>query len=70
MNKPERLSEAVAAKEFMVGGVRMRRPFRIRRLGHFGVNVTDGTVGVTRQSDLPLVRRSRFGPSSRSPMVE
>jgi len=41
VNRPERLSEAVAAKEFMVGGVRMRRPFRIRRLGHFGVNVAD-----------------------------
>jgi len=41
MNKPERLTSAVAAAEFQVGGVIMRRPFRIRRLGHFGVNVAD-----------------------------
>src|SRR5437773_6581185 len=41
MNKPERLTEAEAAKEFLVGGVRMWRPFRIRRLGHFGVNVAN-----------------------------
>ncbi len=41
MNKPERLTRAVAAAEFQVGGVIMRRPFRIRRLGHFGVNVAD-----------------------------
>jgi len=41
MNKPERLASAAAAAEFQVGGVRMWRPFRIRRLGHFGVNVAD-----------------------------
>src|SRR6476660_7081157 len=35
MNKPDRLTSAVAAAEFEVGGVIMRRPFRIRRLGHF-----------------------------------
>src|SRR5258706_11518373 len=27
--------------EFDVGGVRLPRPFRIRRLGHFGLNVAD-----------------------------
>ena len=32
---------AVAGEEFLVGGVRMPRPFRIRRLGHFGINVAD-----------------------------
>src|SRR5437667_9643642 len=41
MNKPERLTEAVAPKEFLVGGVRMKKPFRIRRLGHVGVNVAN-----------------------------
>src|SRR6202162_414769 len=41
MNKPDRLTSAVAAAEFQVGGVILRRPFRIRRLGHFGVNVAD-----------------------------
>ena len=40
MNKPERIPQA-ATEEFLVGGVRMPRPFRIRRLGHFGVNVAD-----------------------------
>src|SRR5258706_580986 len=34
--------DAPAAKaEFGLGGVRWPRPFRIRRLGHFGVNVAD-----------------------------
>jgi catechol 2,3-dioxygenase-like lactoylglutathione lyase family enzyme len=33
-----------AAEEFVVGGVRLKRPFRIRRLGHFGVNVNDPDV--------------------------
>ena len=28
-------------QDFVVGGVRLPRPFRIRRLGHFGVNVHD-----------------------------
>ncbi len=40
MNKPERIPQA-STEEFLVGGVRMPRPFRIRRLGHFGVNVAD-----------------------------
>ena len=29
------------AQDYIVGGVRLPRPFRIRRLGHFGVNVHD-----------------------------
>jgi catechol 2,3-dioxygenase-like lactoylglutathione lyase family enzyme len=40
MNKPERVPKA-EAEEFLIGGVRMPRPFRIRRLGHFGINVLD-----------------------------
>ena len=40
MNKPERVPESAAA-QFLVGGVKLPRPFRIRRLGHFGVNVAD-----------------------------
>jgi catechol 2,3-dioxygenase-like lactoylglutathione lyase family enzyme len=39
MNKPERVPQA--AGEFTVGGVKLPRPFRVRRLGHFGVNVAD-----------------------------
>ena len=31
-------------EEFLVGGVRLPRPFKIRRLGHFGVNVLDPEV--------------------------
>ena len=30
-----------APEEFLVGGVRLSRPFRVRRLGHFGINVRD-----------------------------
>ena len=30
-----------AQGDFELGGVRWPRPFRIRRLGHFGVNVAD-----------------------------
>lgn len=33
-----------AAEEFIVEGVRLARPFRIRRLGHFGINVEDPEV--------------------------
>src|SRR5882672_1754743 len=40
MNKPERVPESATA-HFLVGGVKLPRPFRIRRLGHFGVNVLD-----------------------------
>jgi catechol 2,3-dioxygenase-like lactoylglutathione lyase family enzyme len=40
MNKPERIL-STQAEEHRVGGVTMPRPFRIRRLGHFGVNVAD-----------------------------
>lgn len=32
---------ATKEAQFDVGGVRLARPFRIRRLGHFGVNVRD-----------------------------
>jgi catechol 2,3-dioxygenase-like lactoylglutathione lyase family enzyme len=39
MNKPERVPQAIEG--FNVGGVKLPRPFRIRRLGHFGVNVAD-----------------------------
>lgn len=31
-------------QEYVVGGIRLPRPFRIRRLGHFGVNVQDPEV--------------------------
>ena len=37
---------AATGQWFDVGGVRLPRPFKIRRLGHFGVNVTDLTAAV------------------------
>jgi len=33
--------EGTASSKFNVGGVRLDRPFKIRRLGHFGFNVRD-----------------------------
>ena len=62
-----------AATEFDVGGVRLPRPFRIRRLGHFGVNVADpevsrrfycGLLGF-RVSD-PLDFGPRLDPATRA----
>src|SRR5262245_64621964 len=35
-----------------VGGVLLPRPFKIRRLGHFGVNVTDMEAGLRFYRDL------------------
>jgi catechol 2,3-dioxygenase-like lactoylglutathione lyase family enzyme len=35
---------SASAGGYLVGGVRLPRPFRIRRLGHFGVNVADPEV--------------------------
>jgi catechol 2,3-dioxygenase-like lactoylglutathione lyase family enzyme len=32
-------------EQFTVGGVEMKRPFRIRRLGHFGVDIADPQAG-------------------------
>ena len=37
-------TKPVATDSYVVGGVRLQRPFRIRRLGHFGVNVADPEV--------------------------
>ncbi|MGH8236642.1 MAG: VOC family protein, partial [Steroidobacteraceae bacterium] len=33
------MDQSAAAATYEVGGVRMARPFRVRRLGHFGLNV-------------------------------
>ncbi len=63
--------------EFDVGGVRLARPFRIRRLGHFGVNLTDPAAALDfysrllgfKVSDpidfgarLPAAEQGRHGP--------
>src|SRR3954469_25285874 len=67
------------AEEFVVGGVRLKRPFRIRRLGHFGVNVMDPETSLDfytrllgfRVSDphdmgarLPPELREKVGPTT------
>ncbi|VCU71038.1 Biphenyl-2,3-diol 1,2-dioxygenase [Pigmentiphaga humi] len=64
---------------FDVGGVQFPRPFRIRRLGHFGINVLDPAAAVDfycrllgfRISDqidfgarLPQETRDRYGPGN------
>jgi catechol 2,3-dioxygenase-like lactoylglutathione lyase family enzyme len=38
--------------KYDIGGVLMDRPFRIRRLGHFGVNVDDVDAGIHFYADL------------------
>jgi catechol 2,3-dioxygenase-like lactoylglutathione lyase family enzyme len=43
---------SVARVRFDVGGVLLDRPFRIRRLGHFGVNVDHVDEGIHFYSDL------------------
>jgi catechol 2,3-dioxygenase-like lactoylglutathione lyase family enzyme len=48
----ERPPDAQARGRFDVGGVWLDRPFRIRRLGHFGVNVDDVDAGIHFYSDL------------------
>jgi catechol 2,3-dioxygenase-like lactoylglutathione lyase family enzyme len=48
----ERPPESQARGRFDVGGVLLDRPFRIRRLGHFGVNVDNVDAGIHFYSDL------------------
>jgi catechol 2,3-dioxygenase-like lactoylglutathione lyase family enzyme len=77
--KVEHQPEPRAQERFDVGGVMLDRPFRIRRLGHFGVNVNrmDESVhfycdllGFTISDDLPFgarltpEQRSRLAPNS------
>jgi catechol 2,3-dioxygenase-like lactoylglutathione lyase family enzyme len=38
---PDEIESKSRSAGFTVGGVRLKRPFRIRRLGHFGINVMD-----------------------------
>ncbi|MBV9579239.1 MAG: VOC family protein [Chloroflexi bacterium] len=48
----ERPPTPQARERFDVGGVLLDRPFRIRRLGHFGVNVDNVEAGIHFYSDL------------------
>ena len=68
MSQPAAMSEP-SATTHVVGGIRLPRPFRIRRLGHFGINVADpeasrafyeGLLGLRISDKLDL--SSRFTP--------
>jgi len=76
--KLEEPIKGTATEEFIVGGVRMPRPFRIRRLGHFGVNVMEPEVTrefycrllgfrvadpIDHGSRLPEEKRGSVGPT-------
>jgi len=54
------MNTVASQAEFDVGGVRLPRPFRIRRLGHFGVNVRDPEASLDFL--LPAARFSRLRP--------
>ena len=41
-----------ASRLFDVGGVLLARPFRVRRLGHFGLNMTDTQAAIAFYCDL------------------
>jgi len=76
--KLEEPIKGAATEEFVVGGVRMPRPFRVRRLGHFGVNVMEPEVTrefycrllgfrvadpIDQGSRLPEEKRGSVGPT-------
>ena len=44
--------QLASEQPFLVGGVRLPRPFRVRRLGHFGINVDDPEVSRGFYEDL------------------
>ncbi|MFM9970279.1 MAG: VOC family protein [Burkholderiales bacterium] len=44
--------DTIERSEYVVGGVRMPRPFQIRRLGHFGISVIDVAACKTFYTDL------------------
>ena len=46
------------AKHFPVGGVMLDRPFQIRRLGHFGLDVADMDVSLPWYTDLMGIKTS------------
>ncbi|GAC1325518.1 MAG: hypothetical protein NVSMB2_24150 [Chloroflexota bacterium] len=71
--KAERPSQPVAKTQFDVGGVLLDRPFRIRRLGHFGLNVSNMPGSLRFYCDLlgfmisdELEFAARLSPEQRS----
>ena len=44
--------EGTSVSRYNVGGVRLDRPFKIRRLGHFGFNVQDVEAGLKFYTDV------------------
>jgi catechol 2,3-dioxygenase-like lactoylglutathione lyase family enzyme len=61
------MATQVATKKYNVGGILLDRPFKVRRLGHFGFNVNDVEAGTHFYSDLLGFRISdsfRGGPQN------
>jgi catechol 2,3-dioxygenase-like lactoylglutathione lyase family enzyme len=57
-------AQASPAQGYDVGGVRLERPFRVQRLGHFGFNVADQEKALRFYSDLlglPMTDTVNFG---------
>ena len=46
------VAEKTLATTYDVGGIRLDRPFRVQRLGHFGFNVRDQEIALSFYSDL------------------
>lgn len=64
-------TDTVTETTYDVGGVKLPRPFRIRRLGHFGVNVHDPEVSRVFYEDLLGLRVSdRLDLTGRLPEEE
>lgn len=58
------IAENAPAPGYVVGGIRLERPFRVLRLGHFGFNVRDQEVALGFYSDLlglPVTDTVNFG---------
>ncbi len=57
-------NQEIRARTYDVGGIRLERPFRITRLGHFGFNVRDQETALRFYSDLlglPVTDTRNFG---------
>ena len=46
------IAEETLVRSYDVGGIRLERPFRVLRLGHFGFNVRDQEIALRFYSDL------------------
>ncbi|MFM9970297.1 MAG: VOC family protein [Burkholderiales bacterium] len=58
------IAQQTLAPSYNVGGIRLARPFRVQRLGHFGFNVCDQEIALKFYSDLlglPVTDTVNFG---------